>query len=60
MRTLIIGTFSCYVESFRDWTKEDFIKVYASQGIDVSEAWQIIQEELNKLQDVREPKKKGK
>lgn len=56
---LQIGNTSFNVNQMLDVTKEKFIKDYSSL-LDVNEAWPILQEEVKKLKDVREPKKKGK
>jgi hypothetical protein len=48
--TVIIGNTSFTVEHFKGVSKEDFIKTYAPLGVEVEEAYQIIQEELAKIE----------
>lgn len=60
MRVLIIAKTSFHVEELKGMSKEKFIEMYSGHGFDVNEGYQIIQEELKRLKDVREPKKKGK
>ena len=73
MRNLIFGNTQFFVPHFADWTKDKFFSTYAPLGVHVEDAWQLIQESLQKLGlsqkfceqvksevDVRKPNKKGK
>ncbi len=49
MKNIIIGNTSFYVPHFIGVSKEDFFKTYAPLGVEVEEAYQLIQEEINKM-----------
>lgn len=60
MRVLIIGKTSFNVETLKGVSKEDFAKTHAGLGLNIDEAYEIVQGELNQLEDVRKPEKKSK
>lgn len=57
---LHVGNTVFAVNEMLDISKEEFDKTYAPLGLEVNEAWPILQEEVKKLKDVRKPEKKGK
>lgn len=57
---LHVGNTVFAVNEMLDVSKDEFDKTYAPLGLEVNEAWPILQEEVKKLKDVRKPEKKGK
>jgi len=54
-----IGNISFNLESIKDISKDEFIKLYRGQldGADINDAFELIQKELNKTETKEEIKK---